>query len=487
MTRTMVFIVFGATGDLMHRKLFPSLYRLFKNKLLDQPLHIIGIGRRALDTSSFIDRMRDSVAGPRFDKRSWEKLALNISYQRGFFEDISLYRRLKTELELRRTDSDLFFYLATPPEHYETIINNLAKSKLVNGRILIEKPFGKDLQTARHLDMLLAKHFDEKQIYRIDHYLGKETVQNILAFRFANGIFEPTWNKDFIDHVQITISETDGVGSRGAFYEGVGALRDVVQNHMLQMVALTAMDQPRAFDAQSIRDERAKILKKIRPIDPTRVGAQTVRAQYQGYTQEPGVSAVSDTETFTAIKLELDSSRWRGVPFYLRTGKRCKSKVTEISLHYKKPIVCFGDARLPAPGSAATGGQVCLFNEADVLRNVLSIRIQPDDGIRLRLMIKKPGFGMKLTSTQMHFQYKEAFPDFSQPEAYEKLLLDAMSGDQILFARTDGIEASWNIITSILDGWKRKRVPIHLYKGGTMGPQASEDLLAADGRRWFLG
>jgi glucose-6-phosphate 1-dehydrogenase len=321
---------------------------------------------------------------------------------------------------------------------------------------------------------MLGKTFEERQIYRIDHYLGKETVQNILSFRFANGIFEPTWNAEFIDHVQITLAEDGGVGTRGEFYDGVGALRDVVQNHMLEMLAVVAMDQPWAFDAESIRDERVRVVQSISRFDPTKVEESVVRGQYEGFTNEENISPESSTETYVAMKVMLKNKRWRGVPFYLRTGRQMGKKYTEISIHYKKPVVCTGD--------------VCLFPENDVNRNVLAIRIEPNEGIALRLMVKKPGFGMKLAPVVMNFDYKTAFHSHPQPQAYERLLLDCIRGDQTLFARTDGIDASWSFITPILDGWKAQpQTCLCQYPVGSEGPIEANTLIEKDGRRWFLG
>jgi glucose-6-phosphate 1-dehydrogenase len=475
-TSPLVMVIFGATGDLMNRKLMPAFYHLVESGEISRDIYIVGVGRREITTDQFRELMARSVEPANLPL--WEHLTKRMHYQQGHFEEAGLYENL-TKL-LADFDSELkacvprFFYLATPPEHYETILTHLHKSKLSEGcgqgtslytRVLIEKPFGKDLMTARRLDELLGTIFEERQIYRIDHYLGKETLQNILSFRFANGIFEPTWNKDFIDHIQITLAEDVGVGKRGAFYDGVGALRDVVQNHMLEMLALVAMDQPRAFDAVSIRDERVKVVKAIS------TSYEAVRAQYEGYTKEAQVDPESDTETFVALKLMLDLPRWKGVPFYLRTGKTLEKKVTEISIHFKKPVVCYGD--------------VCLFPEDKVLRNVLAIRVEPDEGIALRLMAKKPGFGMSLAPVEMEFTYKKAFATLSQPAAYERLLLDTIRGDQTLFARTDGIEASWQLVTKILQGWMGQK-KLGTYKKGTWGPKESEALIHKDGRNWFL-
>ncbi len=480
-------VIFGATGDLMHRKLMPAFYHLIRDGEISQDLIIVAVGRRPITTDQFRELMATAVqdAYPKqFNLKLWEKIISHMEYQQGKFEDAALYTNLTTLLEKFDTDFRAcvprFFYLATPPKHYEHILTHLHSSKLSEGcgqgtslytRLLIEKPFGKDLETAQNLDQLLGNVFEERQIYRIDHYLGKETVQNILSFRFANGMFEPTWNREFIDHVQITLSEMEGVGGRGAFYDGVGALRDVVQNHMLEMLAVTAMEQPRAFDAASIRDQRVKAIEAINCIDSSNVGAAVVRGQYEGYLKEKDVDARSTTETFIALKFTLDTPRWKGVPFYLRTGKMLPQKVTEISIHYKKPVVCYGD--------------LCLFPEKNVLRNVVSIRIEPDELITINLMAKKPGFNMNLAPVSMTFDYKEMFKEGS-PESYERLLLDAIRGDATLFARTDGIAASWQFVTKILKGFSQTSSKLVTYKPGTWGPYEANKLIEKDGRRWFL-
>jgi len=495
MTSPLIMVIFGATGDLMHRKLMPAFYHLIKDGEVSQDLIIVGVGRREITTDQFREMMATAVqeVNPKeFKLELWEKIISHMEYQKGKFEDESLYSNLTTLLE--KFDADFracvprFFYLATPPQHYETILTHLHNSKLSEGcgqgtslytRLLIEKPFGKDLETAQHLDQLLGKIFEERQIYRIDHYLGKETVQNILSFRFANGMFEPTWNNKFIDHVQITLAEETGVGNRGTFYDGVGALRDVVQNHMLEMLAVCAMEQPRAFDAASIRDERVKVMRAINCIAPATVATAVVRGQYEGYLKEKDISPVSETETFIALKLTIDTPRWRGVPFYIRTGRKLPKKVTEISIHFKKPIVCSTD-------TTKIEGQVCLFPEPKVLQNVLSIRIEPDEMITLRLMAKKPGFGTDLTPIKMTFDYKETFQEDS-PAAYERLLLDTIHGDATLFARTDGIAASWQFVTQILKGFSKIEPKLISYKPGTWGPVDADKLIEKDGRHWFLG
>ncbi len=489
-----VFIIFGATGDLIHRKIMPAIYNLTKKGEIDTPIYFIGTGRRDITADQFAELMAGAVhdsVGTAFDGAVWGKLFAGFEYVKGDFADPNVYEQLVAILEgfdkKMNACVPRFFYLATPPMHYETILTHLKESKLSEGcgqgtnvytRLLIEKPFGSDSATAQHLDALLGSIFEEKQIYRIDHYLGKETVQNVLAFRFANGIFEPTWNNEFLDHVQITLAEDEGVGSRGEYYDSVGALRDVVQNHMLEMVATIAMDQPLGFDAQSIRDARCKVLGAL---DANTVS--TIRGQYEGYVREPNVRPDSQTETYVALKLMLTIPRWKGVPFYLRTGKKLAKKMTEISLHYKKPI-CATDP---------TGSQVCFFNPETVMRNVLAIQIDPAEGIDLRLMVKEPGLGnfsdpglpgMKLASTGMKFSYAQTFGAAPTANEYERLLLDTIRGDQTLFARTDGIAASWAFITKVLDGWKN--IPLAPYSAGSMGPKEADKLIQKDDRHWFL-
>lgn len=494
----LVLVIFGATGDLTSRKLMPAIYALYQKQQLPPESFIVGVGRREITSHDFRELMKSAVIAVHkqdFSETVWEQMAAGMHYVQGFFEEAAPYDALVSMLkqfdEVRQACVPRFFYLATPPENYESILHRLQSSKLAEGcgqgtlnytRVLIEKPFGKDLENARRLEHVLANAFEERQIYRIDHYLGKETMQNMLAFRFANGIFEPTWNHEFIDHVQITFAEDLGMGTRGRFYDGIGMLRDVVQNHMLQMLAVTAMEQPRAFDAASVRDERTKAIEAVHCIAPEEVSRLVVRGQYEagvfndhtvkGYREESGVAPDSTTETYVAMKLSVDTPRWKGVPFYLRAGKRMPKKFTEISLHYKKPALCFDE--------------VCLFDPEKVARNVLTIRIQPDEGIALRLMVKSPGFGMQLMPAYMDFSYHRAFSDLVQPDAYERLLLDAIQGDMTLFGRTDEIDASWQLLTNILAGWKRSGEPPAPYAAGTWGPAAGRELVEKDGRHWFL-
>lgn len=465
-----VLVVFGATGDLMSRKLAPALYRLVADSHVAVPPFLVGVGRRKISEDGFREMMAIAVrgaSGPSFDLSTWEKLARNIFYQQGYFEDKALYGNLIAALS--EFDSQMracvprFFYLATPPSHYETILTSLRESKLSEGcgqgtneftRVLIEKPFGKDLATAISLEKLLSTSFSEKQIYRIDHYLGKETVQNILSLRFGNGIFEPTWNSRFLDHVQITLAEESGVGTRAGFYEGVGALRDTVQNHMMQMLAFTAMEPPGKLTPEAVRKARANVLSTIQK--PTDV----ILGQYEGYRKEEGVAQGSTTETFVALKLLLDTPRWRGVPFYLRTGKNLKRRDIEISLHYKKPVSA-------------------LFDQAILHRNIFAIRIGPNEGLALRLMVKEPGLKMNVVASHMEFDYAQVPAKTGSHAEYEKLLLDALRGDQMLFAHTNEISASWAALSHIT-------APLTSYKPGTWGPKEAEKLIEKDGRHWFL-
>lgn len=489
-----ILVIFGATGDLMQRKLILSLYRLLARADVGR-IHLLGVGRRPLTQNMFSEFLKEAVSRVEriIDPPVWKNLIQSTEYIEGTFEESKTYSHIKDVIatidDVYHACVPRYFYLATPPVHYETILKNLGESGLSEGcvatevqkkqgehiginstKVLIEKPFGNDLATARTLEKLLAEIFQEQQIYRIDHYLGKETVQNILALRFANGIFDPTWNSEFIDHVQITLAESDGVGDRGVFYDGVGALRDVVQNHMFEMLAVTAMEQPHAFTADSIRDARIEVLKHIEAL--RNADDQTVRGQYDGYRREKHIAQDSKTETFFAGKFFVDTPRWNGVPFYLRSGKKLKTKVTEISLHYKKPI-CTGD--------------VCFFRPDDVMRNVLSLRIQPDEGMTLRLMVKEPGFGMRVTPTKMEFCYSDTFGHTLSPEPYERLLLDALRGDQTLFARTDGIDASWSLVTGILNTWEFSNQTLASYSVGSWGPDEAVKLIEKDGRQWFLG
>lgn len=484
----LIFIVFGATGDLTRRKLMPALFQLFERGIIDKP-YIIGAARREASRDEFCLDMREVVT-QRFGKdpgnSKWQEFTKNMDYVSGTFEDPVFYQKITAKLNA--IDADLhaciprYFYLAANPSHYESILTNLSESKLSEGcgqgtnnftRIILEKPFGRDLETAQNLEKKLATIFEERQIYRIDHYLGKESMQNILAFRFGNGMFEPTWNYQFIDHVQMTFAEDIGIGSRGEFYDGIGTLRDVVQNHMLQMVALMAMEQPPGFDAQSIRDSRVAAMHAIGCIAVDDVASHVVRGQYVDgrggdFRSETGVKADSQTETFVALKLHINTPRFSGVPFYLRAGKRLQKKTSEISIHYKIP---------PCPEDR------CLFRKDKIQSNVLKFAIEPDTGVSLSLMVKEQGFGMNLVPVTTDIVSPPS--EIADPiDAYERLLLDAVMGDQTLFARTDEIVSSWQFMTNILTGWQEKKAPLFEYPIGSWGPDEANTLIQRDNRQW---
>jgi len=456
-------VIFGATGDLMKNKLLPALVRLHKEKKLGEKFYIVGFARRPFTNEEFRKMFK-------IDK----DFANHLYYQQGDFKDLEKYKQLLsafTEFE-KKEGSYLsrLLYLATPPVNYEDILSNLHKSNLSEGKntkIVVEKPFGKDLETAIALDKKLSETFEEKQIFRVDHYLGKETVQNILAFRFANGIFDPVWNNKFIDHVQITWAESRGIGIHGKFFDGVGLLRDVAQNHLMQLIAAVSMEQPRSFSKESVRDERAKVIKAIRCEDGEAVSSYVVRGQYKGYTEEKDVPKDSKTETFTALKLFVDTDRFLNVPFYIRAGKKMPKNTVEISLVFLQTChILFKEYGCPEIG------------------NVLTIRIQPDEGISIRMIAKKPGTMLALETVNMDFTYEEAFMT-KGVEAYEKILLDIFAGDQMLFNRSDELGSSWKFITKILKGWESQKSELRSYDQGTWGPKEAEDLIERDGRKWL--
>ena len=496
-----IMVIFGATGDLTHRKLMPALYSLYADGVINDDFSIVGFARRPYTPEKFRSELATKVKkSKKIDDAAWEKFSQILSYQQGKFEDEQAYEELATVLnafdEKHKACTNKLFYLATPPQYYETILDNLKKSGLSIGcgekadpkaaggemgwtKILIEKPFGKDLQSARALDTKLASLFDERQVYRIDHYLAKETIQNILAFRFGNGIFEPTWNSQYVDHVQITMAETLGVETRGKFYDGVGALQDVLQNHVLVMLALMAMEQPKSFGGHDIRDARAHVLEKLQCMSTEKVAQCVVRGQYAsgsidgaqvpGYQEEKDIEPNSDTETFVALKAFIDNDRWRDVPWYLRTGKRLAQDVVEISLVFRQTCpILFKEVGCPETG------------------NVLTIRIAPNEGIGIRFIAKKPDSEFKLTTVDMEFDYDETFGAHAIGDPYEKLLEDALHGRRVLFNRSDELEASWEFISSIQNGWKAIQTPVLPYPAGTWGPKEAEDLIEKDGREWII-
>jgi len=499
-------VIFGASGDLTHRKLFPALYSLTRDRLLPSRFAIIGFARRPLTDDAFRAEMRkacDQFARRRpVDNDLWEAFARHIFYQEGAYDDSASFSALKARLEeVERTlglPGNRVFYLSTPPSSFAPVIRSLGQAGLAPpppppgspppvppppfARVIIEKPFGTDLDSARVLNREIHEILDERQIYRIDHYLGKETVQNLLVFRFANGIFEPVWNNRFVDHVQITGAETVGVEARGGYFEQAGSLRDMVQNHLLQVLSLAAMEPPVAFDPDAVRDEKLKVLKALRYIPESEIDSQVVHAQYtagsiagqavRGYREEPAVSPTSTTETFVALRLFIDSWRWAGVPFYVRSGKRLPKRVTEIAIQFKEaPHLLFG-------------------RRGEGIRpNVLSIRIQPDEGIALTFGSKLPGPAMDVTPVSMEFRYGTSF-GVEPPEAYERLILDCLLGDETLFTRADEVEASWAWISRIHHAWADDaaagRSTLASYPAGSWGPEAADRLIAQDGRAWRL-
>lgn len=484
-----IVVIFGASGDLTKKKLLPALYHLEQDGLLPRKFAVVGVARRPLQ-DEFVDDMRDGIlkgGGVDADDGKLTEFLSKVKYHAMNFDDPDGYARLKTLLatldKQYGTDGHRLFYLATAPDYFSEIVHQLgahgmAQSESSSVRCIIEKPFGHDLHSAMKLNDEINEVMSEDQIFRIDHYLGKETVQNILVFRFANGIFEPIWNRNFIDHVQITAAESIGIEGRGPFYEKAGALRDVVQNHVMELLAFVAMEPPVSFLAAPIRLERVKVWKAIQPISL----ADTVRGQYgpgtiagkqvAGYRQEDRVDPESETETFAALRLQIENWRWAGVPFYLRAGKRLARRSTEITIQFKQPpTLLFKDN---------IGARKC----GEIQPNIISMRIQPNEGISLRFATKVPGPTMHSSPVKMDFDYAAAF-GVSSANGYERLLLDAMLGDSTLFAHRDGVEATWAVMTPILEEWAANPSrDFPNYAAGSWGPTASEALLARDGRRW---
>ncbi len=486
-----ILVIFGGMGDLTWRKLAPALYNLVLNKQLPEHFAVIGLDMKNESLDGFRLRLRDGANSfcecGEVDEKTWNGFAPNLSYLSGDFANPATYTSLNDQLKNHEkhwgSPANHIFYLATPPGIMETIVRGMGAARLADDkhrtRIVVEKPFGHDLASAVALNTLLTAVFDETQIYRIDHYLGKETVQNILAFRFANALFEPTWDRRYIDHVQITVAEQVGVEHRGAYYEHAGAVRDMIQNHLMQILTLVAMEPMVSFDADEIRNKKVDVLRAIRPISKEHVQEISVRGQYKAglmegqkvpaYRSEPGVAHDSPTETFAAIKLFVDNWRWQDVPFYLRTGKRLQTRASKVTIQFRPvPHQSF-------PITAARTWQP----------NYLIIDIQPQEGILLRFQAKQPGPSLHLTPVDMHFSYQEAFKSKS-PEAYETLLADVMSGDATLFMRADQVEASWSALMPILNVWENSRsAKFPNYKSGTWGPKAAEELIAKDGRSWL--
>jgi glucose-6-phosphate 1-dehydrogenase len=484
-------VIFGASGDLAKRKLIPALYELAREKLLSDKFVLVGFSRSDLTDDAYRAECAEAITNfartKPVDQAVLNKLSSQIFYVRGDYGSGADHKRLADKLaELDGkfgTQGNRLYYMSTPPNMFSPIIEGLGKQVggANNGRftrIVIEKPFGRDLASARELNQLLHRYFDEEQVFRIDHYLGKETVQNLMVMRFANSIFEPIWNYKYIDHVQITVSETLGVGSRGGYYDRSGATRDMVQNHIFQLMALIAMEPPVSLDATSIRDEKVKVYKSVRPVPASRADSVTVRGQYtagefagqktQGYRKEKDVAPTSKTETFVAMKLFIDNWRWSGMPFYLRTGKFLPEKLSEVAVRFHHP-----------PNT--------LFQKATdvpIYPNDLVIRVQPEEGISWRLNGKVPGGQMNIKPVALDFLYRTTF-NVEPPEAYERLIIDAMNGDQTLFIRGDEAEAAWSVIDPIEQGWAASSAGPLDYAPGQWGPQKAADLIERDGRRWM--
>ncbi len=483
---SLAFVIFGVTGDLTRRKLLPALYELMKAEKLPEKLYVVGFARRDWNDEILREKLKAGIEeyarSKPIDPQILEKLLSRTHYVQSTFEDFQGYQKLGELIKSNRIQNVLL-YLATPPEEYLTIVEQLGKSglsKRENGwtRIVIEKPYGRDIESATVLEQAVHRVFSEKQVYRIDHYLGKETVQNILVFRFANAIFEPLWDRRYVDHVQITVSETVGVGTRAGYYDNAGVIRDMFQNHLLQLVTLTAMEAPVGFNADAVRDEKVKVLKALRPLKGKDAILNTYRAQYvsgtidgkrvPGYKDESGVPPDSVTETLLAARLYIDNWRWAGVPFYVRSGKRLPTRLTEIVIRFRQAPLSLFD----------------WHNLAGDAPNTLVLSLQPDEGIRLEFGAKAPGPVNQIAPVNMEFNYQETF-GVEPPEAYERLLLDCIQGDATLFTRSDEVLSQWAFTSNILEAWQQYPVRnLPVYEAGTWGPPGIDDFIQQDGRQW---
>ncbi len=487
-----IIIIFGAGGDLTWRKISPAFYNLFLDGWLPDNFSVIGLDIKDMPDDDFRTRLLDGInqfsRSGKAKQEDWDKFSAMLSYQKANFTNQETFNKLAQRIEeieeKWKGKSNRIFYMAIPPKFIEAIAEQLGKSNIAcdkeHARIVVEKPFGHDLNSARSLNRIICSIFDEHQVYRIDHYLGKETVQNMLAFRFANALFEPIWNRNYIDHVQITVAEQVGVEHRGGYYDNAGALRDMIQNHLLQLLCITAMEPPVSFNADEVRNKKVDVLRAIRKYKPEEVHSFAVRGQYGkgwiegervvSYREESGVNTKSVTETFAALKFFIDNWRWQDVPFYLRTGKRMTERISVITIQFR-----------PVPHRAFPAESVENWHP-----NRLILNIQPDKGIKLRFQAKKPGLKMILNPVEMSFDYDDAY-QADPPEAYETLLLDIMLGDATLFMRGDQVEAAWEVIMPILDYWQSSSSPeFPNYSSGTWGPEDSEALIARDGNNWIM-
>jgi len=529
-----IIVIFGPTGDLAHRKLFPALYNLHCDKLLPEKFAVCAYGRKEKDDAAFRGEVREDLAtySRRPPQGDWEQLASRLVYVRGEFDDDAGFARLKARLE--QLDAQLgtagnrLFYLAVSSEYFTALAQRLARNGLLAAqtvslrgagsvaaqtpwaRIVLEKPIGHDSQSARELLTRIAEHANENQVFRIDHYLGKETVQNILALRFANCIIEPLWNRNYVSHVEISMAEEEGIGTRAGYYEKAGALRDVVQNHLLQLLCLVAMESPGTMHADDIRNEKVKVLRNLRKMTFRQAPENTVRGQYGpspdgklgGYRQEPGVAASSLTETFVGLRCFVDTWRWADVPFLLRAGKRLPRRQTEISIHFRvPPLQLFEHTEVPRSGEAPRCLHPAFRQEGNIhpaclahtgrfaprcVGNILRLGIQPDEGLSLELAAKVPGAGMRIKNVALGFSYAQGFQK-PTPEAYERLLLDAISGDATLFPREDEVQAQWEFVDSVLAGWQKlPPPPFPNYPAGTWGPEDAAKLAPACVQGWHM-
>ena len=469
-------VIFGASGDLTERKLIPSLFNLYCKKRMPDQFRIVGYGSTEFSDDSFRAHLKEGMkehSRAEYTDNDWIDFASHLEYVKGGYEREG-FEKLNDFLEKWQGEKgNRIYYMATPPGAFPKIIDLLGDTRHLQEthgwrRVVIEKPFGTDLESAQQLNEQIHRTLHERQIYRIDHYLGKETVQNILVTRFANTIFEPLWNRNYIDHVEITVSETVGVEHRGKFYDQVGVLRDMFQNHLLQLLSLVAMEPPVAFDASALRNEKVKVLSAINPMKASEVERATVRGQYEGYRDEEGVRSNSATATFGAVRLFVENWRWQGVPFYLRSGKNLKEKLSQVVIEFKKPP------------------QMLFHSDGGMKSNILVLFLQPDEGIHWRFEAKAPDTVAQLRSVDMEFHYDETFGKTALPDAYERLLLDTMTGDAALFTRADEVETAWGIIDPIMQAWEAGKEPLTFYTPGTWGPREADELLARDGRSWSM-